>query len=873
MKAKINFRKKYAIGTGPEGLDFSMQETPVQETPAQKAAREAREARIAERAKLVAIQKAKNAARLAPIEAAQQRRYENWRDSSEDNANKTYDDWQEELKDAQKGPDVPQEGLEIGKAKKGYKTKGSCTIDTKIERVRLAAGTGQDGIMKTKMNPRKKYANGSSASGMDNSNYIVSPAEALNDYNIMLAKVEQEAASNPWLPIVAMAGQAMQTGIGIAGGAASAKAATGVNDPNSPNYKPKKTAAMGMNDVEQDVEVEGGEMYETPQGEVGEFQGPSHEEGGIPLEVGEDVQEGTKVYSDRLKVGNKTLAERKETRERQIANLEKIASQPLVDQAIKNATQRKMMAIEREEAADLDFQEKVNNMQTMADTMVAAFGTGMAGLQDNPIGDSMRYGYGTSSKGVMKYRVGGTIGDPWKYIQGDANLNGIVDTEENPANRLLNANKALEDYLNSDQHKKADTALDSVINKTEADTKAMVQTGTLPSAEPLAVTTLPGSTSKTTSPIVNTGKTGAPGFVDGFGMDVDQTEEGMASPQAGSSFKFNPIEIPALDLKVPNVADNAMNSLKTEDPFAMTAGEDWKKETDEINKAAGIPESIPGGIDFKSDFFPGGFGTGTEAGTGTAKEAGKKGPSGFMKALSGSIPGVGDLTKMVGNYLGMTAGIKTAAEQRSTDITHTNVYKNAGKESQKLLDNAKQGIETSKAQAIVKATDVSRGGKRGGRNSARGVNQMRAMDWLYDSALQQQVADISAKAAEQMSGIDVQKSSVAMNADQLKGQGEYQAAMANEAAKDAYYTALGQGRKDFATGLQQTGKDLNAMKENKIIENLMKNYGKWVGASNTGELMNKAGITQDSKTKQYKDASGKILTEEEVQAALLKVNK
>jgi hypothetical protein len=73
-----------------------------------------------------------------------------------------------------------------------------------------------------------------------------------------------------------------------------------------------------------------------------------------------------------------------------------------------------------------------------------------------------------------------------------------------------------------------------------------------------------------------------------------------------------------------------------------------------------------------------------------------------------------------------------------------------------------------------------------------------------------------------------------MNADQLKGQGEYQANMANEAAKDAYYTALGLGKKDFATGMQQTGKDLNDMKQNKIIENLMKNYGKYVTADASG---------------------------------------
>jgi hypothetical protein len=57
---------------------------------------------------------------------------------------------------------------------------------------------------------------------------------------------------------------------------------------------------------------------------------------------------------------------------------------------------------------------------------------------------------------------------------------------------------------------------------------------------------------------------------------------------------------------------------------------------------------------------------------------------------AGMIPGVGDMTKMFGNYLGMTAGIKTANEQRASDITHTNVYKNAGDQSQKMLDNAKQ---------------------------------------------------------------------------------------------------------------------------------------------------------------------------------------
>lgn len=739
----------------------------------------------------------------------------------------------------------------------------------------LAFGTNQNGIMKTKMNPRKKYAAGTGAAGAGPTNYIVSPAQAMNDYNILLAKAEAEAAANPWLPIVATVGSAMQQGISIAGAAAGKKAASGVNDPNSPNYVPK--VGNGSNHLKGNVEVEGGERYETPQGKTGEFKGPSHEKGGIPLEVSAfpmdllqqyafgtgaegiegdpsqevpEVPEGTIIYSDRLKVGKETLAERAANRERQIANIEKAASEPLVDQAIKNTLQRKMQAIQKEKTADLDFQEKVNNMQQMADNVVAAFGTSIKGLQDS-VENPMRYGYGTNAKGVQQYADGTSING----IQYDENGNPIVGFAEgfgvnsdgytgdqynqSPNDRLFNANKALEDYLNSDTHKKAGSALDNVINKTEADTKSMVETGKLPPANTVVT---PGVvTPATTNPIVSTGKTGAPGFVDGFGMNVDQTEQDLQTPQADSNFKFNPVDIPALDLKVPNVAENAVNSLKPKDPFALTAGEDWAKANP---LPEGMSAPISDSLNLKSEFFPEGFGTGTGTSTGTGKKE-----SGFLKALSGNMPAVGDMTKLIGNYLGMTSGIKTAGEQRSSDITHTNVYANAGKESQKLLDNAKRGIEINKNQAIVKANSNTRGGKRGGRNSARGVNQMRAMDWLYDTALNQQIADISANAAQQISGIDVQKSSVAMNADQLKGQGEYQAAMANEAAKDAYYTALGQGRKDFATGLQQTGKDLNAMKENKIIENIMKKYGNNVQmdlqGNMTGKMSKKAESTDE----------------------------
>ena len=620
--------------------------------------------------------------------------------------------------------------------------------------------------MKTKMNPRKKYANGTNIQGVGPNNYIQSPNEVLNDYNIMLAEADKQVASNSVVPIVSMVGGLLQQGISMAG-----------SFKKTPTTPPV-TAANGMNNVNQNVEVEGGEMYETPQGETGEFQGPSHEQGGIPLEVGQDVEEGTKIYSDRLKIGKQTLAERKEVRERKIANLEKIAAQPLVDVALKNATQRKMMGIQKEEASDLQFQEQVNNMQAMADTMVKAFGTSMAGIQSNPIGDSMRYAMGTSADGVTEYALGTDGIDPTlpfkKDIPGSADYNtNIIQNWHD----VIGITPDMEGY---------GTAWGAKSKKAFGDyqTKMFKEAGL------------------NNKPNYNTDKDYI--LEGGFGP-INQKASGLTS----EGYKFNPQE--------PDMTGLVKTDAPFVEPTGVLAG---MEKTYQEGKAAELAANPPG--------------------TKLSRAMGK---------LEG-MPGLGDLTGLFGNYLGATAGLKNAAESRSTDVTHTNVYKNAGKETQKQLDNAMSNIEGSKAQAIVKATATTQGGKRSGRNSARGVNQMRGMDWLYDTALNQQIADISANAANQVSDIFKTKAATAMSVDQLKGQGEYQANIANEAAKDAYYTAKGLALRDQALGVQQIGKDLNARKENAVKWNIAKKSGIYGQGNDKGDIENKQIEIIDPKTKQ-----------------------
>jgi hypothetical protein len=751
------------------------------------------------------------------------------------------------------------------------------------EAEKLTYGTNSQGIMKSKMNPRKKYANGSSAKGMNVNNYIISPAEALADYDIMMAKVEQQAMSNPWLPVVAAVGGAAQSFVGNAnmykkgdtGGGGKFEVGGGFDEINknidtdainkfdfsSDNASLNKgvLAAMGMNNVQQDVEVEGGEMYETPQGQVGEFKGPSHEEEGIPLEVTQDpnaniaegeVQEGTKVYSDRLKIQGKTLAKRKEIREKRIANLEDTASQPLVDQAIKNASKRKMMTIQKEEIADLDFQDKVNNIQQMADTMVAAYGTSLAGLQDNPIGESMRYAGGTGITGIDP--ITKRAYDSWLYASADELYKKYPKLKQGSLADDINVKKDFQTFLFKDKAgtKDADNnySIDGDFGKTTNTFAKQYHDiyKDYTNQENLSYDMYPGWKGLDL-PRLREGTYEAPDVKGAGGIEMDFSVPTTVTPTFG--------------VKAPGIPEENYNYVKPPEVYSM--GDAWKTMPE-------VPELIMSG---KQGAESGGltakeaeaaedaaFYTPGQVGTPIVPKEDKPGTMlsrGFDKAVTalgkGGLPGVGDMTKLIGNYLGMTSGIKTANEQRATDVTKTNVYKNAGEESQRLLDNAKKGIEISKAQAIVKANTNTRTGRKGARNSARGVNQMRAMDWLYDTALNQQVADITAGAAQQMSAIDIQKSGVAMNADQLKGQGEWQATMANDADKDAYYTALALGRKDFATGMQQTGKDLNDMKQNKVINNLLSQYGQWFKANADGSITGKGVASTETKTSKDKE--------------------
>lgn len=121
--------------------------------------------------------------------------------------------------------------------------------------------------------------------------------------------------------------------------------------------KRPKMFAMGgqqiQNQGQAPVEVEGDEVAQSPNGDMTQFTGPSHEEGGINT----TVPRGTDIYSDRLSIDGKTMAERKIARERSMNKLKKQLDNRPTDALIKNSVKRTAQTTAQEEQQDMLLQQ------------------------------------------------------------------------------------------------------------------------------------------------------------------------------------------------------------------------------------------------------------------------------------------------------------------------------------------------------------------------------------------------------------------------------------------------------------------------------------------------------------------------------------
>jgi hypothetical protein len=111
--------------------------------------------------------------------------------------------------------------------------------------------------------------------------------------------------------------------------------------------------ALGGIAPEVPIEAEGNEMIETPDGSVGEIKGPSHEQGGVDMQV----PGGTKIYSDRIAIDGRTMSDRKKARTKMVERLEKLLTKTPTDKLLRNTLKRTQEVLNKEEAKDMMIQQ------------------------------------------------------------------------------------------------------------------------------------------------------------------------------------------------------------------------------------------------------------------------------------------------------------------------------------------------------------------------------------------------------------------------------------------------------------------------------------------------------------------------------------
>jgi hypothetical protein len=190
----------------------------------------------------------------------------------------------------------------------------------------------------------------------------------------------------------------------------------------------------------------------------------------------------------------------------------------------------------------------------------------------------------------------------------------------------------------------------------------------------------------------------------------------------------------------------------------------------------------------------------------------------------------GDVTGIAGNMFSSIAPLINTMNSRATDTPNENHYQGFGEDALAANDAAKDSAKEINDTLKSDITKSSQAAKRSGRIGARGINTQRAMDLATEQGAQDSQTKAANQFAQQMMSILRQQSQLENIQDQVVMSGEEQKDLRDRADKDAHYSNIGQNLASIGQGIQQTGKDLNAVKQNEIIQkmlNQLSKYGKF----------------------------------------------
>lgn len=501
--------------------------------------------------------------------------------------------------------------------------------------------------------------------------------------------------------------------------------------------------ALGGKVPSTQIEVEDNEVVELPNKKVAKVKGKTHEEGGVNLEV----PPTTKIYSDRLEVGGKSLADRKMKRETKVAKLEKYLSENPTDKITKSTLERTVEANQKEETRDLQLQELANSMNQAVEQFM----------------------YGTTKKGVPKYPNGGIVPGEGIDSFGYDNTLGLTP---NWYPNFGDLTPRISEPIKPGYIKVKDP-------KTKKTTYKTIEQGEL--TNPINYTSdspiLPGADFKEYNerkqlPIVEGIPTMYPSSVGGQPIMLNQgdkitgIEDGFAIMDTGD---FDYSNSPVYDATtVQNITDNLQSAtggtegdtpFKRKNPFAFLQDNTDETQADKTGMGLTLGDAI-------------GF-----AGTAQAK---------FLPMINTMI-------------------------NRAGDKPNVNMYRDFGTDAIAAIEQAKQLATMNRNAQLQDIQLGEAAATRRNRNSATSVNTQRALDLATDSNVSEAQQNAYSSYAQQMMQMLGQQSGLENVQDQYIMAGEQARDLADRQDRDNYFTQLGQNLANYANFTQKTGADLNQM--------------------------------------------------------------
>jgi len=181
----------------------------------------------------------------------------------------------------------------------------------------------------------------------------------------------------------------------------------------------------------------------------------------------------------------------------------------------------------------------------------------------------------------------------------------------------------------------------------------------------------------------------------------------------------------------------------------------------------------------------------------------------------------GDAVGLFGNLVSTFGPMRNTNNMRASDTPNINPFLNYGKEGIDKMDQTKgfaSGVRDSQLQDLELARNAT---INRGRNGARSINTMRALDLATDMGVNNTRSQIYNQYMQQIASILGQEAMMENDQDRMVMSGEAQRDAADRADKDAYFTALASDISTMGTGLQKTGRDLNQMKTRNVTGNVL----------------------------------------------------